>query len=464
MDEATVFEAAAAYAKQREWLSGATAIVYIGRGDFRLYTDTTTEVTWWLHPNAFLSGDLSSVYPTATADASHLKGTVIRFMGVDQFGTLVVGDPTLGAQKIMRKATVTGQVTGLATNGGAGLVGVSQTSSRDVDDGSCIGARTVVICDNTNINRAGWANYIEAYKLPDVEATCLGQEITLFNDSGNTVRRNPYQQPGHGADIMVATWYSSGGYYGDDGSGSFKEVDGTCTAAIGMIGKEGGSWDRGIVIFDGALGESNEALSMAGNMRLAWYDTDSNDENSALSAFVIGSRPSGSSGSLRAAIYNNSTGGNTVYDFNPVEFKALEDNAVSVGSSVYRFSQFYAAASNINTSDEREKQQISDLSEAELAVGASLKIRKYKWNAAVEEKGDAARWHFGFIAQEVIAAFEAQGLDAFEYGAVCYDTWEAEEAKYDSQGNLIEPAREAGDRYGVRYDECYALMMAAKFA
>lgn len=99
-----------------------------------------------------------------------------------------------------------------------------------------------------------------------------------------------------------------------------------------------------------------------------------------------------------------------------------------------------------------------------MAVGASLKIRKYKWNAAVEEKGDAARWHFGFIAQEVIAAFEAQGLDAFEYGAVCYDTWEAEEAKYDSQGNLIEPAREAGDRYGVRYDECYALMMAAKFA
>lgn len=59
----------------------------------------------------------------------------------------------------------------------------------------------------------------------------------------------------------------------------------------GMIGKEGGSWDRGIVIFDGALGESNEALSMAGNMRLAWYDTDSNDENSALSAFVIGLTP-----------------------------------------------------------------------------------------------------------------------------------------------------------------------------
>jgi len=55
----------------------------------------------------------------------------------------------------------------------------------------------------------------------------------------------------------------------------------------------------------------------------------------------------------------------------------------------------------------------------------------------------------GGIAQEVISAFEAQGLNAFEYGIVCFDEWEATEEI------------EAGSRYAIRYDELAMFIFAA---
>lgn len=41
------------------------------------------------------------------------------------------------------------------------------------------------------------------------------------------------------------------------------------------------------------------------------------------------------------------------------------------------------------------------------------------------------------------------------YGIVCYDEWEAE---LDENGNEV---RSAGNRYGVRYEELLAFMIAA---
>ncbi len=128
-----------------------------------------------------------------------------------------------------------------------------------------------------------------------------------------------------------------------------------------------------------------------------------------------------------------------------------------------RFSQLSAVDDTINTSDVREKQQISDLTDAELRVGAKLKVRRFKWNHAVAEKGeDAARWHIGFIAQEVVEAFEGEGLDPYSYGAVCHDVWEGRDEELDSEGRVILPAREAGDRYGIRISELEALMLASR--
>jgi len=154
------------------------------------------------------------------------------------------------------------------------------------------------------------------------------------------------------------------------------------------------------------------------------------------------------------------------------------DNAQTLGSSLFRWSTVFAGTGTINTSDARAKTDIADLDEAETRVAQRLKklVKKYRFRDAVAQKGDGARIHVGVIAQDVKAAFEAEGLDPFAYSVLCWDKWEAQEPvtrswsdEYDDEGKLvreagtevIEPAREAGDRYGIRYDELFAFILAA---
>ena len=139
------------------------------------------------------------------------------------------------------------------------------------------------------------------------------------------------------------------------------------------------------------------------------------------------------------------------------------DNTQALGTASLRWSVVYAGTGTINTSDEREKQQISALDDAERRVAVALKglVKKYKYNDAVAIKGPDARIHVGVIAQEVVAAFAAEGLDATRYALLCHDTWEAEPEELDDEGHVTSPGREAGERYGVRYDELLAFMIAA---
>ncbi len=61
---------------------------------------------------------------------------------------------------------------------------------------------------------------------------------------------------------------------------------------------------------------------------------------------------------------------------------AATDNLVSLGTGALRWTQLFAATSTINTSDEREKQNISALSDVELRVATTLKsaIKKWQWS------------------------------------------------------------------------------------
>jgi hypothetical protein len=104
-----------------------------------------------------------------------------------------------------------------------------------------------------------------------------------------------------------------------------------------------------------------------------------------------------------------------------------------------------------------------------------VKYRLFRFKDAVEKKGDSARTHAGLVAQQVIEAFASEGLDALRYGVVCYDKWDDEYEDVevvdmpevlDEKGNVISPAvthierrkvLEAGDRYGIRYEEADAL-------
>lgn len=118
------------------------------------------------------------------------------------------------------------------------------------------------------------------------------------------------------------------------------------------------------------------------------------------------------------------------------------DAGNNLGSSLARFATVFAASGAINTSDEREKQDQRVLDAAEKRVAVALKglIRAFRFKDAVAKKGAGARVHVGVMAQQVVAAFAAEGLDAKRYGMLCYDEW------VDDDGVT-------GGRYGVRYDE-----------
>jgi hypothetical protein len=114
-------------------------------------------------------------------------------------------------------------------------------------------------------------------------------------------------------------------------------------------------------------------------------------------------------------------------------------------------------APSINTSDETQKEQIRSLNDKEKAVAQKLKaaVKVFKFKDAVAKKGDNARMHCGVIAQEVQSIFQSEGLDADQYGLICYDTWDEERA---AGGAII---KEAGSAYGVRYIELLAFIISA---
>jgi hypothetical protein len=129
----------------------------------------------------------------------------------------------------------------------------------------------------------------------------------------------------------------------------------------------------------------------------------------------------------------------------PTHIAPGSDNALSNGTVSARWSVVYAVTPTINTSDARLKQDVERLDAVEKRVAIALKglIRKFRFKDAVEKKGEEARIHTGVIAQEVEAAFAAEGLDARRYGLLCYD--ELEE----------------GDIYGIRYDELAMFILGA---
>lgn len=155
--------------------------------------------------------------------------------------------------------------------------------------------------------------------------------------------------------------------------------------------------------------------------------------------------------------------GTTGLQVGSASIRAGADNTQSCGTAGVRWTTVFAATGTINTSDAREKQQIRELSEQERAVAVRLKslIRVFKFNDAVEKKGDGARVHFGVIAQDVKAAFEAEGLVAEDYAVLCYDEWPETPEERDEEGNVTQEYRPAGNRYGVRYEELLAFIIGA---
>ncbi len=165
-------------------------------------------------------------------------------------------------------------------------------------------------------------------------------------------------------------------------------------------------------------------------------------------------------------------GGEDKYRFTNTAFGPYKDNDVTCGTGSYRVKEFYGVAGAINTSDEREKTPPKEITDKMLDAADEIDIVLFQWLSSIKDKGDEARWHFGPFAQQIHKAFAKHGINGFEYGLLCYDKWEDqyEDIFEDLEGEFGTTralytgtvlVQEAGDRWGIRPDQCLWLALAA---
>lgn len=183
------------------------------------------------------------------------------------------------------------------------------------------------------------------------------------------------------------------------------------------------------------------------------------------------------SGTIR--IGNNGQGAlfcNLYYDGgiynNSKQFVPKTNNEYNLGTSTNKWKDIYATNAAINTSDRNAKTDIKNIDDNILEAWGNVSLVSFKFKDAVEKKGDEARVHTGYIAQDIQEKLNKYGIDACDYGLFCYDSWDAQEEKSheeertDEAGNLETvkvidtTARDAGETYGLRYIECLVVECA----
>jgi len=157
--------------------------------------------------------------------------------------------------------------------------------------------------------------------------------------------------------------------------------------------------------------------------------------------------------------FSNSTG-----SANDGEFFPSNNGTQDLGITAARWDDVWSNGT-FNGSDRNIKQDIQDLDEAEKRVAVKCKglIKKYRLKDAVAKKGNDARIHVGIIAQELQAAFESEGLDAFRYSMIGKDTWY--EGKDENNERVVKDSPAPGytevTQMSVRYNELLAFIISA---
>ena len=115
------------------------------------------------------------------------------------------------------------------------------------------------------------------------------------------------------------------------------------------------------------------------------------------------------------------------------------------------------------TSDQRLKQQITEIDDKLLDAWQDVDLVQFKYNDAVDQKGDNARLHTGYVVQQIDSACKEHGVDISAYGLYCHEEYpeETEEVEVEQKDGTKtkerKVIREASEHYSLRYTEVYAV-------
>ena len=117
-------------------------------------------------------------------------------------------------------------------------------------------------------------------------------------------------------------------------------------------------------------------------------------------------------------------------------------------------------------SDQRLKQQIAEIDDKLLDAWGDVDLVQFKYNDAVNQKGDKARLHTGYVVQQIDKACKEHGVDISAYGLFCHEeyperteevTIENEDGTTSKETKVVE---EANEHYSLRYTEALVVECA----
>lgn len=127
-------------------------------------------------------------------------------------------------------------------------------------------------------------------------------------------------------------------------------------------------------------------------------------------------------------------------------FRPSASGKVDFGNSSYKINDIYAVNGTIQTSDEREKEEIQTLDKRYLELFDKLIPKSFKYI-----EGTSGRKHIGFISQEVEKSMKECGISDIEFAGFIknpvYEVVDGKETK-----NIIDYT------YGLRYEEFIGLL------
>lgn len=491
-----------------------------------LLTSATATALWVLNNGVAITG-LPPVGGNSLMDLSRLTGRVMAFQAGGRIG-FRLGDSSPWLEKNIRNFSESlSNAVFLSPEGRIGGLFGSRTSGNNSANMATIGISAYGVNDNVAVPKTSYSAYLELVRF----ANC-GPAYNIEMDGvnlGDTYVIDPYKSISayDGSKGTTAhLWLSCGG--GDSGLSAGSN---NMSAAIVSL-PNSKMFDKGWVVRSGSIA-TGEMIAAPTGYKYSWYsaagiinsfiDHRTIDQRTRIDSglgnswFSRKNRASGATVALdtihqhifysgeatetsytggsftvrqRAAFLNsnarhsidfqarNQDGTYSELSLNGVSDRTIApvaDGAMSLGGPSNRFNNSYFSVAPTVTSDERMKSDIQDIHDSCLDAWQDVQYRQWKSKESVEEKGDDARWHTGLIAQNIKLTFESHGLNAHDYGLLCYDEWPQQdeilhyiEAEFDDRGVEIRPARSevvqkfrpAGNRYGVRYEEALAFEAA----
>ena len=483
--------------------------VYVPKGNW-LINNNTNRGFWFLDFGCKIKGlptiDRGDYHMT---DNSRLTGKIFDMSDITDHGIRIGSGDSWLERDIRRATECFAELSVLSRTGQIGLLSGTRTSLNNRNGMEAIGVASYGINDDaTNKNKTCWAGYLEVRR-SDGCGNTHGLEIDNVN-FGQTTPLTPYSALGTDSGINPSLWLSSGG-----GDSSLNSHSATC--AIGVLPNPA-KFLRGIVFRDGSIDAStNEMITSPLNYKMAWYGKDnlpktlisdkahfkSVEDDNPIGCYVDtyvkrrATTTTTQSGDIiqrtnyagenngtdinigytqfmqRGEFTNNkatssfdisctnSDGTTSQISLNGMlskSFSPYPDNTISLGTSSNRYSTVYAGSGTIQTSDENYKEDIKDIPIELINAFDCLSPKVFKFKESVELKGNEARYHMGYIAQELEQILIDKGLKPSDYAIWCKD--EIIEYSENEEG-VITGVPTGTYKQSLRYSDFISLMHAS---